>query len=216
MQQRTAEQAVDVPQSPHERVQQRTVEAAGLLGAIACFSDFDISVAFLHSRMDEVVFVHSTKADQLVRQRRAVNGTRRPGGVQWHTDVTHARAVIVLLGLDVETSKPPPTLESKYCPGKQDSAGGDLFNIEDEFEDEDRSAYRSAAGTLLYHGLDRPDIQFSYSRCTSGFSCPWEKHLALVKHIAQVSCGTPGARLAVPTAEGTNQDRGLHRRRTGH
>ena len=56
--------------------------AAGLLGVNACFAVYDISVAFLHSRMDEVVFVHPPKADQLVktafcwRLRRIRNGTR--------------------------------------------------------------------------------------------------------------------------------------------
>ena len=32
----------------------------------------------------------------------------KPGVFQWHTDVKHARAVIELMGLDVETSKPAP------------------------------------------------------------------------------------------------------------
>ena len=41
--------------------------AAGVLGCDACFAVYDISVAFLHSRMDEVVFVHLPMADQLVK-----------------------------------------------------------------------------------------------------------------------------------------------------
>ena len=44
----------------------RDVCAAGLLGVSACFAVYDISVAFLHSRMDEVVFVPSPETDQLV------------------------------------------------------------------------------------------------------------------------------------------------------
>ena len=87
-------------------------------------------------------------------------------------------------GLVVETSKPAPALGSKYCPGKQDSTGGQLRDAEDELEDEDRSAYRSEAGTILCHVLDRPDIQFSTGRCMSGLSCPKVKHLALPKNVA--------------------------------
>ena len=60
-----------------------------------------------------------------------------------------------------------------------------MHNAEDEFDDEHRSAYRSAAGTLLYHALDRPDIQFSTVRCMSGLSCPKLKHLALPKRISR-------------------------------
>ena len=249
---------------------------AGFLGVNACFAVYDISVAFLHSRMDEVVFVHPPKADQLVRPgfswrlRRVMNGTCRarrlwadkakfvihragcrvltrsgirltstcwlcgvttseplvcaealqrltlvlsekieskelgiigpnkcgcvklmnrtikykPGVFQWHTDVKHARAVIELMGLDRETSKPAPTLGGKYCPGKQDSAGGRFRNAEDELQDEDRSAYRSAAGTLLHDALDRPDIQFCAGPCVSGLSSLEVRHLALLKHIA--------------------------------
>ena len=57
--------------------------AAGLLCANASFAVHDISVAFLHSRTDEVAFVHSPKADLFVRPgfcwrlRRAMNRTRR-------------------------------------------------------------------------------------------------------------------------------------------
>ena len=80
------------------------------------------------------------------------------------------------MGLDVETSKTAPTLGSKYKPGKQDSAGGQMMRTE--------AAYRSAVGTLLYHALDRPDIQFSMCRFVSGLSCPKADHLALLKHIA--------------------------------
>ena len=64
----------------------------------------------------------------------------------------------------MKTSKPAPTLGSKCCPGKSDSAGGQLRNAEDELDDEDWRAYRSAAGALLYHALGRLDIQFSTGR----------------------------------------------------
>ena len=50
----------------------------------------------------------------------------KPGVFQWHTDAKRARAVIELMRLDVKTSKPAPTLGSKYSPGKSDSAGGQL------------------------------------------------------------------------------------------
>ena len=108
----------------------------------------------------------------------------KPGVFQWHTDVKHARAVIEVMGLDVETSKPAPTPEIKYCTRKQDSAGG-LRKAEGEPDDEDQSAYRGAAGTLLHHTSDRPDIQFFMGRCMSGLSCPRVKH----QTHRQVSCG---------------------------
>ena len=92
----------------------------------------------------------------------------KPGVFQWHTDVKHARAVIELVGLDVKTS-----------PGKTDSAGGQLRNAEDELDDEDRRACRSAAGTLLYHTLDKPDVACKDLRVSK------VKHLALLKHIAR-------------------------------
>ena len=50
--------------------------AVGLLGVNACFAVYDNSVAFLHPWMDEAVFVHPPKADQLVK-RRAMSGTCR-------------------------------------------------------------------------------------------------------------------------------------------
>ena len=40
---------------------------AGRLGVNVRFTVYDISVAFFHSRMDKVVFVHPSKADQLVK-----------------------------------------------------------------------------------------------------------------------------------------------------
>lgn len=57
--------------------------ACGFVGGEACFAVFDISVAFLHSVMDEVVFVHPPRGEGLVRPgfcwrlRKAMYGTRR-------------------------------------------------------------------------------------------------------------------------------------------
>ena len=39
------------------------------------------------------------------------------GGFKWHTHVKHARAVIELMEVDMNGSKPSPTLGSKYCLG---------------------------------------------------------------------------------------------------
>ena len=87
------------------------------------------------------------------------------------TDVKHARAVIEPMGFDVKTSRPAPTPGSTSSHGKADSAGGQLRNAADELDEEDRRANRSAAGTLLHHALDRPDIQFSTGRCLLGLMC---------------------------------------------
>ena len=60
----------DVTQSTPELLVFRLVVAmcaTGHLGVNACFAVHDISVAFLHSRMDVVVSVHPPRADQLVR-----------------------------------------------------------------------------------------------------------------------------------------------------
>ena len=99
----------------------------------------------------------------------------KPGVFQWHSHAKHARAAIEQMGLDVETSKPAPTRGSKDFLAKQDNAGGQLRNAEDELDDEDRSADCSAAGTLLCRSLDRPDIQFSAGRCMSWLSCLVDK-----------------------------------------
>ena len=64
--------------------------ASGLLGVNACFALFDIPVAFLHSRMDEVVFVYYSQADRLVKpgfcwpSRWTKNGTRRASRLWFH------------------------------------------------------------------------------------------------------------------------------------
>ena len=67
---------------------------SGFVGSGACFAVFDIAVAFLHSRMDEDVFVHPPRADGLCKPgfcwklRRAMNGTRRASRL-WADRVRH-------------------------------------------------------------------------------------------------------------------------------
>ena len=56
--------------------------SAGVLVTNACFAGYDISMAFLHSRMDEVVFVYPPKADQFVKP-----------GFQFRSDLSHRSVV---------------------------------------------------------------------------------------------------------------------------
>ena len=49
--------------------------AVGLPGVAPCFAVDDIFVAFPHSRMDEVVFVHSPMTDQLLAEARVLLAT---------------------------------------------------------------------------------------------------------------------------------------------
>ena len=124
------------------------------------------------------------------------------GGFKWYTHVKHTRAVIELMELDMLGSMPPPIPGSECCLGTFfDSAGRPLRHTEDGL-DEDTTADRSAARTLLDHALDMPDMQF----LVKPHEPQKEKHLTLLKHIA---------RLSDPRAQGADVDHGFNRHRLG-
>jgi hypothetical protein len=252
--------------------------ACGFVGAEACFAVFDISVAFLHSVMDEVVFVHPPKGDGLVRPgfcwrlRKAMYGTRRasrlwadkvklvlekagcttlrtmsmvfwhpvlrfvlavwgddfgaigtkeaidslerilmeafecktigvvgphqglevkllnrviawsPRGFRWHTDPRHAKVVCEIVGLVPGESKAAGT------PGSRGGPGDASRDAEDDLDEWSAKEYASASGSLLYHALDRPDIQFATGRCMSAISAPKVKHQGVLKGVARYLC----------------------------
>ena len=49
--------------------------------------------------------------------------------------------------------------------------------------------YASIAGTLLYHALDRPDLQFTVGRLMSAVTKPQRKRLAVMKHCLRYLVG---------------------------
>ena len=56
--------------------------------------------------------------------------------------------------------------------------------MEDYLDENEAKEYASAAGTLLYHALDRPDLQF-----TSAITKPQRKHQAVMKHFLRYVVG---------------------------
>ena len=105
--------------------------------------------------------------------------------------------MIELIELDEEMSKPAPTLGSKNRPEKPDSAGSQLRNAEDELDDEDRSAYCIAAGTLLNHTLNKSDIKFLRLLHVRVF-VPKSKASGTAQKHCQGSRGKAGVCLAAP------------------
>ena len=119
-------------------------------------------------------------------------------GFQWHTDVKHARAVIELMGLDVETSKPAPT------PGSKSSRGNKTT----------KEASCATLKTSLMMRTEMPTAAQQTHFSITHWTDPTSSFLRVVackgvRALKQKS-GT-----ASNTSPGTNKDRGLHRRGVG-
>ena len=101
------------------------------------------------------------------------------------------------MGFDVET-----TLEASIAKEKQDSAGGQLPNAEDELQ----------ARCSITHWTDTTSSSLRVVTC-QGFRA--QLKISGIDHAhRQVCCGQAAVCQAVPRASG-NQDRGLHRRLLG-
>ena len=74
-------------------------------------------------------------------------------GLEWHADTKHSRSVLLKHGLLEEKST------SAVSPGSK-ASGTNIRYGEDYIGENEAKEYDSAAGTLLYHALERPDLQF--------------------------------------------------------
>ena len=83
----------------------------------------------------------------------------------------------------------PGECRSASTPGTKGAAGDQTRDAEDDLSEEDRRVYASASGSLLYHALDRPDLQFSTDRCMSKISAPKVKDQTYIKGVARYLCG---------------------------
>ena len=140
----------------------------GLSGVNACSALYDISVAFPHSRMDEVVFVHLPTSSHQVkpgscwRLRRALNVTRK--AIRDHVNVVDFGTAVVsenfesIIGpskcgyvkLLKKITEYKPDVSQWHTDVKHaravlqfqllgaSSVGGQLRNAEDELDNEDR------------------------------------------------------------------------------
>ena len=73
-------------------------------------------------------------------------------------------------------------------PGSKTS-GTNIRDSEDYLSVQEAKEYASIAGTLLYHALDRPDLQFAVGRLMSAVTKPQRKHLAMMKHCLRYMLG---------------------------
>ena len=87
----------------------------------------------------------------------------------------HSRSVLLKHGL-VEGKN-----TSVVSPGSK-ASGTNICDGEDYFGEHEAKEYASIAGTLLYHALDRPDLQFTVGRLMSAITKPQRKHQGLMKH----------------------------------
>ena len=74
---------------------------------------------------------------------------------------------------------------AKTTPGRKENTSDLTADAEDDLDEEGRAIYASAAGSLMYHSLDRPDMQFSTSKVMSAISAPKVKHMAQLKYVAR-------------------------------
>ena len=96
-------------------------------------------------------------------------------GFEWHADTKHSRSVLLKHGLEEGKSTSAVSPGSKAS-GTNTRGGEDYLGVQEAKE------YASIAGTLLYHALDRPDLQFAVGRLMSAVTKPQRRHLALIKH----------------------------------
>ena len=106
-------------------------------------------------------------------------------GFEWHTDTKHSTGVCEKLGLKESST-------TQATPGSRD-AGVGLRDGEDYLTGEEKGLYASCAGSLLYHALDRPDLQFTVGRLMSALTAPCRKHVALLKQVCRYLVTRPGA-----------------------
>ena len=94
-------------------------------------------------------------------------------GFEWHADDKHSREVVRRLNL---------TQGSSYSsvPGSK-MAGASVKDGEDELDPDSAKEYASLAGTLLYHAIDRPDLQFVVGKLMASLMKPLKKHMAQLK-----------------------------------
>ena len=103
-------------------------------------------------------------------------------GFEWHADTKHSRSVLLKHGLEEGKSTSAVSLASKM-------SGMNIRDGEDYFIVQETKEYASVAGTLLYHALDRPDLQFAVGRLMSAVTKPQRKHLAMMKHCLRYMLG---------------------------
>ena len=69
-------------------------------------------------------------------------------------------------------------------------SGTNIRDSEDYLSVQETKEYASVAGTLLYHALDRLDLQCAVGRLMSAVTKPQLKHLAMMKHCFEVHART--------------------------
>ena len=103
-------------------------------------------------------------------------------GFEWQADTKHSRSVLLKHGLVEGKST------SAVSPGSK-ASGTNIRDGEDYLGEHEAKEYASAAGTLLYHALDRPDLQFTVGRLTSAITKPLREHRAMMKHCLRYLVG---------------------------
>ncbi len=98
-------------------------------------------------------------------------------GYEWHADSKHSRSVCEKCGV-VDNTKESFVHRNK-------TAGLNLPDGEDDLDADEAHKYASCAGTLLYHALDRPDLQFVPGKLMSALTAPKVENLALSKQVAR-------------------------------
>ena len=100
-------------------------------------------------------------------------------GFEWHADTKHSLSVLLKHGLVEGKSTSAVSLGSK-------ASGTNIRDGEDYLGENEAKEHDSAAGTLLYHALDRRDLQFTVGRLMSAITKPKRKHQAMMKHCLKV------------------------------
>ena len=103
-------------------------------------------------------------------------------GFEWHADTKHSRSVLLEHSLVERKST------SAVSPGSK-ASGTNIRDGEDYLGENEAKEYASAAGTLLYHALDRLDLQFTVGRLMSAITKPQRKHQAIMKHCLRYLVG---------------------------
>ena len=85
-------------------------------------------------------------------------------GFEYHPNLKHAKKVRDILELK-DNTKPAPT------PGTKQTAKN-LTDGEDELDKPESAKFMKGAGTLLYHSLDDPRVQFESGMVMRGMSKP--------------------------------------------
>ncbi len=105
----------------------------------------------------------------------AYNAERK--SFEWHTDGKHPKKIGEMLNFNDRTKGANMT-------GTKDD-GAKLRDGALELEGQEKSLYSSAAGTMLYHALDRPDTQFATGRVMQYVTKPTVLAEARMKHLAR-------------------------------